>query len=74
VRSAARLSRTPGAYRDLQARERRRALRQVLAMLRRARESDAEWYLWALANAEARTQERREAGLRAAREILELFE
>ncbi len=74
MRSAARLSRLPGAYRDLQAVERRKALREVLRMLRRARDEQVEWYLWVLAYAEAREQGRREANLRAVRSVLELFE
>jgi len=46
VRSAEQIGRTPGEYHDWQAAQRQKALREVLAMLRRARDEGAEWYRW----------------------------
>lgn len=44
--SAEQISRTPEEWREHQADERRRALRELLTLCRQARESGAHWYRW----------------------------
>jgi len=58
VRSAEQIKRKPGAYKDWQAAQRAKRLREVLAMLRRARDEDAEWYRWVLSHRDQRAAAR----------------
>lgn len=46
MRSAERIGRTVEEYRDHMSAERRRLLREALAMIRRARERGEEWVAW----------------------------
>jgi len=49
VRSAEQISRTASEWHDAQRAERENILRQLLAELRRARETNAPWYTWVVA-------------------------
>lgn len=46
MRDAAQITRTPREYLEYQSAERKRNLREVMAILRHARETRAEWYQW----------------------------
>lgn len=46
MRSAQRIARTPREHRDAQRHEREQTLEALLAELRKARSSGAEWYRW----------------------------
>lgn len=46
MRSAQQIGRTVGQYRDYRAAERQRILREVLAMLAKARSEGRGWYMW----------------------------
>ena len=56
MRDAQRLELKPDEYQDAKREERRRHLRQVLAILRRAREDEAEWYVWVLERRDRRAR------------------
>lgn len=57
MRDAQRISLKPDEYRDAKALERQQTLRELLAILRRAAASGAEWYYEALETAQ-RTRDR----------------
>ena len=46
MRSADQIGRTVGQWHDFQRAERERNLRELLAILKRARENGEEWYTW----------------------------
>lgn len=61
MRSAAQLSRLPGEWKDAQAAERQNVLRELLVLMRRARDERAEWYQWIAGGCPPLTPEEYEA-------------